>query len=492
MSDLKDYAKSSTIPHPEAIIHFGCWNQLCTKKGVTNNLEKVMETMKAYINSHPSTEFKYVSAAGDNYYPVKYKSAKDESEKDKSEKDKSEKDESEKDKSAKDKSEKDKSEGDYGVILERDIWSGFRKLHNSVPPEIPIYVIAGNHDLVTNDKDKHHFIYEGTDMENDVMTCTGLSQKEKVGPNIVPSNNPSECFILETERKIAKKFQPHMHFSLQFGSNGSPFILGGKVQTIMIDTSMYDTTTNITCYQPENNIETLHRKQHEFVISIVKQCVSKNVDTLVLIGHHPIVSIKMKVKEGKVKIKEEAIFPPFLQLWRDIYKIATEMKFVYLCADTHLYQKGIVEIQMEETEQSMKIEQHIVGTGGTELDLCPSNELIKPYKDEKDNSVFLFDTNKVKYTMESCKQNFGFLVTEVEKSGNVKHTFVEATNNDKSENSPTNKTAKKKKSRNRSKSPNSRNRSKSPNSRNRSKSPKKRGGKHQTRKKTFKPQKKYK
>ena len=42
------------------------------------------------------------------------------------------------------------------------------------------------------------------------------------------------------------------------------------------------------------------------------------------------------------------------------------MNYYYLCADLHLYQEG--KITLKAGDKTMVIHQHIVGTGGTELD----------------------------------------------------------------------------------------------------------------------------
>lgn len=72
-------------------------------------------------------------------------------------------------------------------------------------------------------------------------------------------------------------------------------------------------------------------------------------------------------------------------------------KIIYLCADTHLYQHGIVKIN------TLKINQYVCGTGGAHQDYL-SNEKIIEYK----------NTNMEKYELiNSIDNTYGYLEVEL-------------------------------------------------------------------------------
>ena len=141
---------------------------------------------------------------------------------------------------------------------------------------------------------------------------------------------------------------------------------------------------------------------------------------IIIIGHHPITgykhSIKVK-KDGKTQSKLELMagFTSFIDmLVNGIYRLtdgiykSTEntVKYYYLCADLHLYQEGTIQFN-----GGMTINQYIVGTGGTKLDLDPMSYI--PPKDFSQPEVFLdSDTTPVgTYIMNTgqSKRVHGFL-----------------------------------------------------------------------------------
>ena len=74
------------------------------------------------------------------------------------------------------------------------------------------------------------------------------------------------------------------------------------------------------------------------------------------------------------------------------------VNYFYLCADVHLYQEGNIVIKIDEMPK-MKIQQYIVGTGGTELDKCV---------DESNIGVEI-ENERLTYIMTRCQEKCGFL-----------------------------------------------------------------------------------
>jgi hypothetical protein len=84
---------------------------------------------------------------------------------------------------------------------------------------------------------------------------------------------------------------------------------------------------------------------------------------------------------------------------KEIYSILEDkVNYFYLCADVHLYQEGNIVIKIDDIP-TMKIQQYIVGTGGTELDTCVGESNIG----EK------IENERLTYTMTRCQERCGFL-----------------------------------------------------------------------------------
>ena len=293
-------------------IQFGCWNQgFCSDVADPNPITRVMHTLKEYI-AEPGNKPDFIVVAGDNYYPLKV--------------------------------ETDILKTKYiePVIMA----SGF----DCLPKDIPIDMILGNHDLETNLKD-NLFI------END-------SVKEK-----------GDCFITTNEIALARRN------NIALVVNKSR-LFGGHTLVLMIDTSMYDdsdVTDMLPCYRKMAGYEdipdvaTLRAKQWEFIAEELGKYPQDRLKNIIIIGHHPITGYKYseKIKDGKTKETFELMngFTSFIDmLVNGIYAMTKKDKlnYYYLCADTHLYQEGTVEL-----EGKMTIQQYIVGTGGSKLDLDP-------------------------------------------------------------------------------------------------------------------------
>ena len=160
---------------------------------------------------------------------------------------------------------------------------------------------------------------------------------------------------------------------------------------------MYESTAELflPCYKAfvhdeSITIEKLQAHQLEFI----KETIHKydgEIKNLIIIGHHPIIGLKLK--KSKNKTVEDII--NFDDVLKEIYESLKEsVNYFYLCADIHLYQSGSISLKINE-ESNMKIQQYIVGTGGTNLDKCPI-----------DNEI---ENERLTYIMRECKEICGFL-----------------------------------------------------------------------------------
>ncbi len=361
-------------------VHLGCWNNLNkNKKNIDlGNLKQVMKTLKTYIKKN---EPEFVVLAGDNYYPGKTKVE-----------------------GATKKKEK--------IIYTKKLVEGFSEL----PKNIEINMILGNHDLETNGTEKSLFI-EDTD------------HPEKEDCYIV---NAEKKYVLNTNENLNNKNLSFRLFKDKMLDDGTLLLL--------LDTSMYTTAASkyLKCHkhflQRQLPSETYMRDyQSRFIKSKILKYKGQ-IKHLILIGHHPIIGIKDKKKDKSIlpredktstkKTKSEKKKTPNTPILNDIpYFSATldmiyellsdEVTYTYLCADLHMYQKG--KVTMNKTK--MKINQYIVGTGGTELD----DEVSPSYLDIRH---FKRPDGVMDYELEESICKFGFLECVTNKELPPTCTFI--------------------------------------------------------------------
>ena len=345
------------------------------KENLTNTeivLQKLNETV---------TDVSFIVIAGDNYYPEKRIGENEKKEK---------------------------------IIHQDKLIKGF----NLLPKKIEVNMILGNHDLETARNEGGLFVQKNNNLTDEYH---------------------DKCFILKTEQQ-----QQQQNEDLKIVLYGTKTL--NKTLLIMIDTSMYvnDSDDYLPCYQKFHKsipkIEILRKDQEDFILGSIKSA-PKTLTDIIIIGHHPIIGLKMKeakepkepkeLKEKKTKEpkepkekktkepKEKQLtilndMPDFTDILKMIYR--ENINYHYLCADLHLYQKGIVEFNID--DRKMKINQYIVGTGGTELD----DDIPKKFINNDD--VHSRDDG-VNYTVSECKKTFGFLECTLTPENDPIFNFVE-------------------------------------------------------------------
>ena len=351
-------------------LHFGCWNNMNEKKGkVVGNLNLVMKKLKKYLTDLAYYEKKpFLVLAGDNYYPEKQKSEKDSEKKEK-------------------------------IIHLQKMLDGF----NSLPTDIEINMILGNHDLETNGKKKTLFV------------------------NNVNTNEKNDCYILNNEmRHVLNTNETQTETNFHFVLFKEEMLKNGTL-LLMLDTSMYgiDVDKYLPCYSvflkhQVKNAQFLIDMQNEFIKSTIEK-YSENIQNIIMVGHHPIIGIKNKKVKKDTATNELELeilndIPAFMETLKMIKNVVNrEVEYFYLCADLHLFQKGIIHINHDE----MKINQYIVGTGGTELD----DDILKELSTNKKYTRKSDDTT---YEVLENEHDFGFLECII-KDGPPIFTFISAT-----------------------------------------------------------------
>lgn len=336
-------------------IHFGCWNNgkcnMDTGDNGDNGLSKVMKSIKEKIENDPK-KFEFITVAGDNYYPEKNKKNKINGTKEK-------------------------------TLIEDNLISGFDCLKSI---SLHKYVILGNHEF------------------------DSIAKKISKGKNNVNDDKPEECVVLKTEKEQVKG--DNITF---FNDVIEKVDIGTSSIIIMIDTTIYESTNlddNIGCYRELEfgkdvpNMAKLQEKQKSKVLEILSRNTDKN--NIILIGHHPIISTKSKTKDGKTKLQVDYLMGLIEMIYDLVNTLEEGKRIYYLCADTHLYQKGTITFS-----NNKQIQQYIVGTGGAELDdTNPSKELII----EKDDNI---SPHIKKYEIEANIKSNGYLECNLSSEGLV-------------------------------------------------------------------------
>ena len=338
----------------DKFIQFGCWNNLNTKKGKPIGCLKNVTTL---LNDYLSSEVKkpnFLVVSGDNYYPDKQKDPTDETKKQK-------------------------------FIFQDKLREGFA----SLPDELPIHMILGNHDLETTTKKPNLFVET-------------LEQPEQ-----------RDCKILQLEFQYKKENVDYNFFKDIMLANGT--LLS------MIDTSIYDVDSKnyLPCYNiffqqdtiadrgiQFENIEQLREYQFGKIMeAITKHSSETEIKHIIIVGHHPIFQLKNKEEEGIQFTSDINVF--FTPVLKSIYeRLPPHVKYYYLCSDLHLFQTGIIKLQIN-SDTTMDIQQYIVGNGGTKLD-PPLPPDYKETKKEAENIV---------YILEEERAQCGFLECVIDESG---------------------------------------------------------------------------
>jgi hypothetical protein len=395
-----------------SFITFGCWNRFVDPNSTSTKglgFQQVLPAIQQHVDrSHLSTDFVLIS--GDNYYPTK-----------------------------------DKDKNKNKKVNPTHLQDGFSML----PKNTDVHLILGNHDIET-------------------------------GSNIVDAytDQSIKCNISKLEKsalhpEVGLKDAPKIHIF-------HAFMWTPCTAIIMFDTSLYDNLDEDTvdCYDVFEPLQITPdydkrqqriKEQEDYIMNFLKrqQKRQKEIQNVILMGHYPIVSIKMKEvketekdkkkadeesvvevpkekkKDKEKKMKEKAECCYFTHLFTNIYNHFTLIdkikhpKYYYLCADVHMYQKVIVNIPIVhkpekildqlpgtvvdldtgdespkpiEPHKQMEITQFVVGTGGAELNEPPDTNPIN--QNSKRKTVAIPNTrteHPIEFNVELAQKLNGFL-----------------------------------------------------------------------------------
>jgi len=424
-------------PPIQKFIQFGCWNNLNTKlkdgggEKQLGCLDSVMKKLKETLETEPVDA---ILVSGDNYYPAKEKTTDGSKQK---------------------------------VFKEIKLKDGFR----SLPANQNIYMILGNHDLETNTPSSNNLYIENVSSPEINNSCTILKKEMEVINKIknedqinidydiyknLPVNNGIllmlDTSMYEKTKKVNEYFKCYLDFYQQKNIPDPPTNvdeLRNKQQEYIVNT--FDNYTQpslsyviIVGHHPiiQNRLKAVKTKEKKDKDkkkegkeaasaegSVVGNSVVDNsvVDNSVVgkvssteLPTAPVVTGGGDDNEEEEKKKEKQqlsdIFEAFYSTLQIIYGKAISknpnVQFYYLCSDLHLYQEGIISLNMNDGNK-MKIQQYIVGTGGTDLDPAyDSNDTIDIKLPEPTNNI----SNEITYEMLKDSAECGFLHCEIKNS----------------------------------------------------------------------------
>jgi hypothetical protein len=367
---------------------FGCWNsRLCGDND--NSVSIVTRALRDYAPSHG---VQYLIVAGDNYYPIKNKKIKDDVKR--------------------------------KVINKTLLESGFRCL-----PEMPTYLLWGNHDLDNSDK---LLVYnrEPT-LPNEPFDETIINISD---PTLLDAQ-AKPCTILDLELDYVRT-KPNIIIP------GNNLVLtkydeGTNTFIIMLDTTMYeigkkDKNRVTECYRkflgiPGIDLQGVKNIQEAEITRIITDMIIPNerIENLIIVGHHPLFSVKRKEEKDGGKDIIDGMPGIYGVLYNKINlplrNAQKYLKYFYLCADLHSYQMGTLYIKPGPGQGSgdMVITQYISGTGGTKLDpMLQHNGLRTEFFTDDEGKVLAV------YKMETNRKTHGFLECSIKRAGPPLFKFI--------------------------------------------------------------------
>lgn len=370
----------------DVFAHFGCWNkEYCpsTKDSIKekNDLRKVIDTL------NKDTDIETLFVAGDNYYEPEYLPST-ESTPEKVEKDK--------------KKEKEDKLNKTLNFMYGFFRSGFACLED-VKHLRNIHVGMGNHEVHYSDKDCN--VMESIKELKNEDACIVKGKNPKLKFHFCHFENLKYCDVLMIDTTIYEEVKGEKPTQYHCYKH----ILDEDKDKDVLDKLVLD----------KLDLEEQRKSLKAYQLGKINGYLSENLHRrLIVIGHHPMVGIKSKEKKKKEDNNKEKKYENKAQRSDELIGVFRDNilpkrpNVTYLCADVHLYQKGVVTIDMNDNNNNnnkYKIHQYIVGTGGTTLDEPPLDDQKKT-------------TN---YTHDESIRNHGYLKVQVNPKGKVEAKFVE-------------------------------------------------------------------
>jgi hypothetical protein len=358
-----DKHSPESISTSKSFVHFGCWN----KDGCDGSYSE--SALTQVINNLVQTQngkHDFFVIAGDNYYPKGIKS-------------------------------EGSQEKEKRINLE-ELASGFECLKHLQTKEHPnkpnpdVNVLMGNHDIAVIHNE-----------ENDSYYTTITDKQSEPVRNEFPRD---DCIIYNEQIKHNNSFDFYTPVRM----------LGEHTVVIFINSSVVHESSKKKDYSCAGDInDDQYSKIKSYYDNYINIPYTQIVNVIV-VGHHPIISSKLKKGSRKV----QKFNPDGITLIHQLYSMFMESDHTpvnyYLCADLHFYESGILTITNTNDNSSFQVKQIISGTGGAELDTPnPPGHLSMP-----DNN----NTFKLDLVTDDVNRSHGYVIVEdVHNDGQLNITF---------------------------------------------------------------------
>jgi hypothetical protein len=308
-------------------------------------------------------------------------------------------------------------------------------------PDIDFFIVNGDNYYQDKDSDGKKSVNAGEMLKG--FECLNKTDKDiflLLGNHDIEITN-RKCETLQIEKEFVDSINKKVGKNIYFPEELTMFkeIPDQNTLIIMIDTNIY-ANENPFCYiefifglkeeglQNDDEIIAFLKEKQEKLIRA--HLIGKFYKNIIICGHHPLIGFKnqkiKKNKEGKNKLKGgiDVYNVELYKLFYEIIKLHAD-NFIYLCADIHNFQEGVVKIN------DMIINQFISGTGGADLDddynenynpLFTSGDIIPSDKPVMNTFINIKDV-KIEYEIKKHSSTHGFLVVHL-KNTDVAIDFI--------------------------------------------------------------------
>jgi len=237
---------------------------------------------------------------------------------------------------------------------------------------------------------------------------TGFDMVESIGiPNkfLIMGNHDLEDTLLDECIGLELQKAKNGIFNVKFPYGTHDVTVdSSKYKYIFIDTSLYNLMDKgETCFDKveKKSANNLVMEQNEFII---RELADDTIKTFLIFGHEPLVSLKTKmIEEQEIKKQNFLLNEDLIKLLFDSGK-----DIIYVCADIHMYQNGIIK-----NSDGRQIQQLVCGTGGADKDFyCVSDRINK-----------LEDTHQWEFELLNYVDSYGYVEIVLTKY-NVTHQYV--------------------------------------------------------------------
>jgi hypothetical protein len=365
-----DNKSNIEVPEPmstsKSFVHFGCWN----KDGCGGSYSE--SALTQVINNLVQTQngkHDFFVIAGDNYYPKGIKS-------------------------------EGSQEKEKRINLE-ELASGFECLKQLKTKEQQsdklnpdVNVLMGNHDIAVIHNE-----------ENDSYYTTITDKQSEPVRNEFPRDG---CIIYDEQKK----------HNISFDFETPVRMLGEHTVVIFINSSIVHESSKKKDYSCSGDINV---DQYSIIKSYYDNYIKipyNQIVNVIVVGHHPIISSKLKKGSRKV----QKFKPDGITLIHQLYSMFmvsghTPVNY-YLCADLHFYESGILTITNTDDNSSFQVKQIVSGTGGAELDTpTPPGHLSMSMPDNT-------NTFELELVTDDVNRSHGYVIVEdAHNDGQLNITF---------------------------------------------------------------------